>query len=62
MIEGRNDDETARLTADALGVDEITARFIIAIERGEIDGDLIVLDDDGNLVRRPIEGDQGARP
>jgi hypothetical protein len=51
MIEGRDDDETARLTAEALRVTEDEARMIIAIERGEIDGDLIVIDEDGNPIR-----------
>lgn len=39
MIQGATEEETVRLTAEALGVSEQEARFLIAIERGEINGD-----------------------
>jgi hypothetical protein len=51
MIEGRTEEETIRLTAEALGVDPVTAAEIIAIERGESDGDVIVVDEAGNPIR-----------
>jgi len=33
------------------GVDEAKARFILALRRGEIEGDIVILDEDGNEVR-----------
>jgi len=43
MIEGLGTgEEQVQAMVQVLGVDEITARFIIAIETGEIDGDVIV--------------------
>jgi hypothetical protein len=59
MIEGRTREETIRLTAQALGVSLQQAAFIVAMELGEIDGDSIELDEDGNEVRRKHE-DEGA--
>lgn len=42
MIEGKDREETIRLTAKALGISLAEAEFIVAIELGEIDGDVIV--------------------
>ncbi len=50
MIEGATREETIRLTAEALNVSLAETEFIIAIETGEIDSDVIELDDDGNEV------------
>ena len=50
MIEGTTREETVKLTAEALGVSLAEAEFIIAIETGEIDSDVIELDDDGNEI------------
>ena len=55
MIQGKDREETVRLTAAALGISEADAEFIIAIELGEIDGDVVVLDKDGGEIRRPLE-------
>jgi hypothetical protein len=41
MIVGETEKETVKLTAEALGVDEEIARYIIAIETGESVGDVI---------------------
>lgn len=63
MIVGRDDEQTVRLTMEATGLDETTVRFMLALERGEIDGDMEPVDADGNLVRTPLgvdEGDGGA--
>jgi len=38
---GRNDDETVRLTAQNLGMAEDEVRLMLAIVRGESDGDVI---------------------
>lgn len=46
MITGATEEETVQLTAAALGVSEQEARFIIAIERGEIEGDTPLIDDE----------------
>lgn len=46
-----SDEENINLMTDVLGVDEPTARFILAIEKGEIDGDVIEVDEDGNEIR-----------
>ena len=40
----QNSPEDAERLAELLGVDEITANFIIAIEQGEIDGDVVVVE------------------
>lgn len=53
MVEGKTREETIRLTAEALGVSLLQAGFIVAQELGEIDGDVIMVDDDGNEVREP---------
>ena len=42
VIEGKNDAETIELIRLATGVDEVTARFIMGQERGEITSDVIV--------------------
>jgi hypothetical protein len=51
MIEGKDREETIRLTAAALGITEADAEFIIAVELGEIDGDVVVLDEQGHEIR-----------
>ena len=43
----------------ALG--EVEAEFMIGIELGEIDGDVIVVDDYGNEVKRQSDGDEDER-
>jgi hypothetical protein len=48
MIQGKTRRESIELTAKALGISEVEAEFIVAIELGEISGDIIVLDDQGN--------------
>jgi hypothetical protein len=53
MIVGRDRQETIKLTAAALGIGLAEAEEIVAIELGEIDGDCVAVDDDGNEVRRP---------
>ena len=45
MIEGKDDEETVRLTCEGLGISESEARFMLAIERGEIDGDIVEVED-----------------
>ena len=57
MIEGKTRQETIRLTAEALKVNKVQAAFIVGMELGEIDGDVIVIDDRGRRVRRPTPGD-----
>jgi len=36
MIEGKTYQETIQLTAQALGISELEAEFIVALEKGEI--------------------------
>lgn len=43
MIEGKDREETVRLTATALGISVQAAEFVVAIELGEIDGDVVVV-------------------
>jgi hypothetical protein len=50
MIEGKDREETIRLTAEALGISVAEAEFIIAIETGEITGDVVELDGKGNEI------------
>ena len=53
MIEGRTREETIELTAQALGISLAEAEEIVALELGEVDGDQVALDDDGNEVSQP---------
>jgi hypothetical protein len=53
MVEGKTRKETVRLTAEALGVSIAQAGFIVAQELGEIEGDVITVDEAGNEVRTP---------
>jgi hypothetical protein len=48
MVEGKTREETVRFTAEALGISLAEAGFIVAQELGEIEGDVITVDDDGN--------------
>jgi hypothetical protein len=50
MIVGKTREETIRLTADALGISEQEAEYIVAIELGETSGDSIMVDEDGNEI------------
>jgi hypothetical protein len=47
VIEGKDREETIRLTAMAYGISLADAEFIYAIEKGEIRGDIVIVDDDG---------------
>ena len=44
-------EDAIKLRMQILGVDEQTARFIDAIERGEIDGDIVIVDDNGQEIQ-----------
>lgn len=44
MIHELSDDENVRIMVDNFGASEAQARFIIAIERDEISGDVIAVD------------------
>jgi hypothetical protein len=46
MIEGKDRQESIELTAAALGIPEAEAEFIVAIEMGEIDGDVVIEGDE----------------
>lgn len=48
--EGWTDDQTVKFMVDNLGYEEQEARFILAIEKGEIDGDVVEVDEDGNEI------------
>ena len=41
MIEGIDTEEQVIAMMQILGVDEVTARFIIAIEQGKVEGDVV---------------------
>jgi hypothetical protein len=43
--DSRTDDEWVDEIRARTGLDAIDARFLLAIERGEVDGDVIVLDE-----------------
>jgi hypothetical protein len=67
MIPELSDEENVRLMIEHLGVGETVARFIVAMERGETDGDLVAVDGPLTPARkrrvglgRPI-GDHGIR-
>lgn len=46
MIEGKDKEETIRFTAEGLGISLLEAEFIWAIEHGESDGDVVIIDDE----------------
>ena len=52
MIDGLSDEELVRAMCEILGEDEQTVRFIIAIERGEITGDVVEVDANGQPTGR----------
>ncbi|MBK8188951.1 MAG: hypothetical protein IPK79_00690 [Vampirovibrionales bacterium] len=59
MEQGSTREQVVQVLIDnkfALG--EVDAEFIIGIELGEIDGDVIVVDDYGNEVRRHADEDE----
>jgi hypothetical protein len=47
VIERKTKAETIRATARFLGITNFEAAFIWAIEHGEVDGDIVIVDDDG---------------
>lgn len=62
MIEGKTRKETIRLTAQALGISELEAEFIVAIECGEISGDVEVLEEETPGAAAPTARVKGSRP
>lgn len=46
MIEGKDREETIRLTAEALGISRVLAAFIVGQELGEIESDVVTVDDE----------------
>ena len=61
MIEGKDREDTIRLTAAAYGISLIDAAEIVLISLGESDGDDIVTDEDGNVIKqvhRSIDDDE----
>lgn len=52
MIDGLDDEELVQAMCQILGVCEQEARFIIAIERGEITGDVVEVDEHGRPTGR----------
>lgn len=42
MIEGKTEEETIAITMEVLGVTREQAQVILAIERGESDGDVVI--------------------
>lgn len=44
MIVEWSDEENARIMVEQLGMSEQRARFVVALERGEIEGDAEVID------------------
>ena len=62
MAQGMTREQVVQALIDnkfALG--EVEAEFMIGIELGEIDGDVIVVDDYGNEVKRQPDGDEDER-
>ena len=62
LEEGMTREQVVQVLIDnnfALG--EVEAEFMIGIELGEIDGDVIVVDDYGNEVKRQSDGDEDER-
>jgi hypothetical protein len=62
MDQGLTREQVVQVLIDnkfALG--EVEAEFMISIELGEIDGDVIVVDDYGNEVRRQPDDEDDAR-
>ncbi len=46
MIEAKTEEETIAITMKALGVSREQALVILAIERGETEGDVVVIEPD----------------
>jgi hypothetical protein len=41
IVYGKNEDETIKLTAEKHGLSEVDVRFMLAVARGERDGDVV---------------------
>jgi hypothetical protein len=52
MIEAETEQETIEITAYVLGVSEAEARIIVAIERGEIDGDEVIVEENSEQAAK----------
>jgi hypothetical protein len=52
MIEAETERETIEMTAYVLGVSEAEARMIVAIERGEIDGDEVIIEENSEQLEK----------
>jgi hypothetical protein len=61
-LASEHQDKTPELVMEVLGVDKTTARFIIAQERGEIDGDIEVLRDPPKLSFTPTQSQSQSQP
>ena len=51
IAQGLPGDEIVRQVMAAFGIPEIEARFMVGIVTGDITGDVIEVDEDGNEVR-----------
>jgi hypothetical protein len=52
MIEADTEQETVEITAYVLGVSETAARMIVAIERGEIHGDEVIIEENSERAAK----------
>jgi hypothetical protein len=52
MIQGKDTQESIKLTAAAYGISLVDAAEIVLIELGESDGDDIVTDEHGNVIKQ----------
>ena len=52
-LEDMEPEEAVRHLMEYWGLDEVDARFELALERGEIDGDTHAVDDNGQRLRSP---------
>ncbi len=51
MIDGKDKEETIRLTMQGLGISRFEAEFIWAIEHDETKGDIVIVTDEGNEIK-----------
>lgn len=61
MIQGKTQEDTIRLTAPALGISELEAEFIVAMEQGEISGDIEIVEEEDSVPPVPPALAAGSR-
>jgi hypothetical protein len=61
IAERVGEEEAVKIAVDQFGMDEVDARFMLRIERGEIQGDVVGIGNDGKPIDPAIGKEGGPR-